>query len=256
MLDFQDIDTQNILGKKNKPGANWISCEFPPIFHPILAMFTSSNRFILPGMNCTDQSNCRTTILEWTKHHYFCSGHGMNPGIHFLLLMLISQCLLGFNRTQNIGDNLRITIPAGGFITTIAIGDTPEGSLQMLKSIALSQLMTEILKDVTQKRRPNGSCCESFPSGHVSASFTGAAFIHQRYGWRWAILPYLGATFVGYSRIHAHRHDLEDVLVGAAIGLWSSATCTNAYHGFLGIPSLQDGQFSIQFSIPLGDLHF
>ena len=75
-----------------------------------------------------------------------------------------------------------------------------------------------MLKHTVRRERPDGSDTNSFPSGHTSASFQGASFIHFRYGLKYAIIPYLGAAFVGYSRVQADKHYVSDVLAGAAIG--------------------------------------
>lgn len=88
--------------------------------------------------------------------------------------------------------------------------------------------MTHGLKRTIDKERPNGGR-HSFPSGHTSAAFQGASFIHKRYGAKYAIPAYVGATFVGYSRIQADKHDMTDVLAGAAIGTLSSWYFTKEY---------------------------
>lgn len=46
------------------------------------------------------------------------------------------------------------------------------------------------------------------PSGHTSAAFQGDAFIHKRYGFDYAIVPYMGAIFTGYSRVHANKNTI------------------------------------------------
>ena len=83
-------------------------------------------------------------------------------------------------------------------------------------------MTTHILKYTVQEKRPDGSNNKSFPSGHTSAAFQGAAFIHLRYGIKYAILPYIGATFVGYSRIVSENHYTHDVIAGATIGSFFS----------------------------------
>ncbi len=53
---------------------------------------------------------------------------------------------------------------------------------------------------------------------HTASAFSGAAFIHKRYGIKRAILPYLAAGFTGFSRVQAKKHHIHDVIAGAAIG--------------------------------------
>ena len=64
-----------------------------------------------------------------------------------------------------------------------------------------------------------GATGYSFPSGHTAAAFAGASFIHKRYGLKQALLPYVLASFVGYSRIQAKKHYWYDVLAGASIAI-------------------------------------
>lgn len=68
------------------------------------------------------------------------------------------------------------------------------------------------------RERPNGSCCQSFPSGHTSHSFTIAAIVHELYGNEVGILAYGLAVLVAVSRINDNKHYLSDVLFGAALG--------------------------------------
>lgn len=72
--------------------------------------------------------------------------------------------------------------------------------------------MTYALKYLIKKERPDGSDKHSFPSMHTSVSFTGAAFIQRRYGWKWGIPAYAIASYVGWSRTYAKKHDWWDVV--------------------------------------------
>jgi len=75
---------------------------------------------------------------------------------------------------------------------------------------------------------------QSFWSGHASSAFYAATFLNLRArdamrrelapddfdDWAWAppAVLFTWATWVAYSRIHAHQHYLTDVLVGAGVG--------------------------------------
>jgi membrane-associated phospholipid phosphatase len=91
------------------------------------------------------------------------------------------------------------------------------GALQLTGSIVSSQLATEALKTATHEKRPNRSDTKSFPSGHASGAFSGAMFVHKRYGWKSAIPPYLMAGIVGFQRVSVKAHYPHDILAGAAV---------------------------------------
>jgi len=165
-----------------------------------------------------------------------------------LIIMLAPVTAFARGHVERAGDVLSILIPVTGLATTLVYEDGSEGSIQFLKSFATSQITTDVLKVVTHKRRPNGSCCLSFPSGHTSAAFMGAAFIDRRYGWQYAVPAYLGATYVGYSRIYADKHYGIDVVAGAAIGIMSSYYFTQTYKGFTITPTAAAGIYGLQFS--------
>lgn len=132
--------------------------------------------------------------------------------------------------TQRAGDILQIIIPSVAYGTTLYLDDK-EGQNQFYKSFGTNLGVTYGLKYGVNKKRPNGGE-HSFPSGHTSAAFQGASFIHKRYGLKYAIPAYIGATFVGYSRVHSDAHYTSDVIAGALIGSLSSFYFTTQYNGF------------------------
>lgn len=159
------------------------------------------------------------------------------------LLFVVQDAAAGAPRsdTEKAGDILQFVIPAAGLASTLFYEVGHEGTVQFAKSFATAQLTTEALKNITHKRRPNGACCKSFPSGHTSAAFMGAAFIHDRYGLRYAVPAYIGASFVGYSRIYADKHYGVDVAAGALIGVLSSFYFTDPYRGVRAAPLAMPG---------------
>jgi membrane-associated phospholipid phosphatase len=125
------------------------------------------------------------------------------------------------------GDVMAALLPATAGITTLALRDY-DGSIQLIKSSALSLGTALVLKYAIDERRPNGEDY-SFPSAHGAISFSSAEFIRKRYGWEYGLPAYAVATFVGYSRIESKQHYFHDVLAGAAIGIGSSYLFTTPY---------------------------
>jgi membrane-associated phospholipid phosphatase len=132
--------------------------------------------------------------------------------------------------TEQAGDILQIVIPSVAYGTTLYLGDK-EGQNQFYKSFGTNLGVTYGLKYGVNKKRPNGGK-HSFPSGHTSAAFQGASFIHKRYGLKYAVPAYVGAAFVGYSRVDSNAHYTSDVIAGAVIGSLSSFYFTTKYNGF------------------------
>ncbi len=147
-----------------------------------------------------------------------------------MLLFLKSFLFAGSQQDtiEKIGTYIQILIPLSAWSTTLITDDT-EGQIEFYKSFGATFATTQILKHTVDRTRPDGSNTQSFPSGHTSASFQGASFIHFRYGFKYAIVPYLGAIFVGYSRVQADKHYVSDVVAGAVIGAGFAWLFTKPY---------------------------
>lgn len=136
---------------------------------------------------------------------------------------------------ERCGDKIQLLLPGIGFAAAVFYEDAKathyEGIREWSKAFITFEIAVESLKMITHKERPNRRGYESFPSGHTAAGFMGAGFIHRRYGFVYAIPAYVGAAFVGYTRIQANKHFGEDVMAGAVIGLGSSLIFTTPYKG-------------------------
>ena len=146
-----------------------------------------------------------------------------------LITALLSQPLFAVDQ-EKIADALLVLIPSLTLGTELYY-DNQEGQTQFYKSFASNAIVTYGLKYGVDRTRPNGEKY-SFPSGHTSATFQSASFIHKRFGLKYALPAYLGATFVGYSRVHTKAHHKSDVLAGAVIGTLSSFYFTSKYKDF------------------------
>jgi membrane-associated phospholipid phosphatase len=107
---------------------------------------------------------------------------------------------------------------------------------QVLASFLLSALLTQILKNIFSMPRPKQFFAPgqyaffidgvthtgfaSFPSGHSTSVFALATILALLEKNKKTNVAYLlGAIAVGYSRIYLGQHFLNDVLMGASIGM-------------------------------------
>lgn len=127
------------------------------------------------------------------------------------------------------GDVLVITMPALALGSTYIWKDNANGAFQFSKVLASTLALSYALKFAIHKPRPNGENNNSFPSAHTSVAFASAGFIHKRYGWKFGVPAYLLASYVGFSRIEAKKHDGWDVFVGALIGVGMGYVFTKTY---------------------------
>jgi len=152
----------------------------------------------------------------------------MYKKVILLFLILNVNLFARYEEVERQGDIVQLIIPSIAYASTFYLDDK-QGRNEFYKSFFSTSGVTHILKRTVREERPNGSNTLSFPSGHTSASFQGATFIHKRYGIKYAIPAYMGATFVGYSRIVAKQHYAHDVIAGAIIGSGFSYYFTKPY---------------------------
>ncbi|GGX53851.1 phosphatase PAP2 family protein [Saccharospirillum salsuginis] len=114
------------------------------------------------------------------------------------------------------GDVLQIALPLTALTATFTLDD-PEGRTALVGSYATTLGASYVLKYTVDRERPDGSDTRSFPSAHTASAFSGASFLQRRYGWDIGLPAYLGATYVGWSRVYGEKHYVSDVLAGAAL---------------------------------------
>ncbi len=122
---------------------------------------------------------------------------------------------------EDLGDLLQLALPGAALATSTLQGDGA-GIQQLALSFGTAMALTQALKRLVEKGRPDLRDSDSFPSGHTAASFAGAAFLHERYGPRLGMPAYVLASFTALTRVAARKHFLDDVIAGAGLGLMST----------------------------------
>ncbi len=103
-----------------------------------------------------------------------------------------------------------------------------EGGLVAAESMIYAGLMTQGIKLITGRTRPDGSDNMSFPSGHVSSVAAFAASVSEWYDWRpeIAIPLHILPLAAVYSRPVTFKHYPSDVfagfILGEVIGIYNS----------------------------------
>lgn len=121
-----------------------------------------------------------------------------------------------FTNKNKLGDVMMVMSPAYAYGMTAMANDFT-GTLELTGSIIAAQMASEGIKMLNLERRPNGTDRKSLPSGHAAGAFSGAMFVHKRYGWKPALIPYGMSLIAGWSRVEARAHYWHDVAAGAAV---------------------------------------
>ncbi len=169
-----------------------------------------------------------------------------------------------FGSTSNAAnDALYLDIPlyTEVFVTALATpsgDDSKDWVYSKLKGMAVegtAELVTagatSLLKDAAGRTRPNRSGNASFPSGEASAAFSSVALsnrnldsvdLPQEVKVPLKVVNILLGSSVAWARVEAQAHFPSDVLAGAALGNFLSATVHDA---FLNLPMDKGYGFSI-----------
>lgn len=153
--------------------------------------------------------------------------------IKFILFLTFiqSSSLYSKSAIESTGDVLQILVPAFALGYSTCTKDY-EGDLQLIEAIGATLITTQILKNLVGEERPYQQENEegsTFPSAHTSFAFSGAAYLHMRYGLAFGVPAYLASSYVGYSRVYAKKHNWIDVISGAVIGIGFNYIFTSTY---------------------------
>ena len=120
-----------------------------------------------------------------------------------------------------------------------------------LAAIGATSGVTDMLKDSTDRRRPDRSSDNSFPSAHASSAFSYMTLANRNIDsidMPGAMKPPLKvgnmvlAYGVAWARVEGHRHYPSDVLAGAALGHFLTAFIHDA---FLNLPEDSKVDFAV-----------
>jgi membrane-associated phospholipid phosphatase len=117
-------------------------------------------------------------------------------------------------------DVLTAVIPLTGIAVAYFTDDTL-GQKQWLRNTVVNQVLVSALRlgfnETSLGERPNGHSY-GFPSGHEAFVMSGAAFLGERYGWKWGTPAYMAAAYVAYVRVDEDKHHWRDVIASGILG--------------------------------------
>ena len=155
---------------------------------------------------------------------------------------------------EKIGDALQLALPASAYAMTW-IGSDGRGAVEYSLQLGTGTAVTYGLKQVIFKRTPSAADDDSFPSAHTQAAFSGASFIHRRFGPKWGVPAYVLATYTGLSRVKAQRHSLDDVIAGMSIALVSGWIFVHPMDERVALnPFLTDAGVGVGMTIRTGEI--
>jgi membrane-associated phospholipid phosphatase len=141
------------------------------------------------------------------------------------------QPLFGDN-ADDVSDKLLDLTTASYFVTALlapsaSISDKAKGLGVGIGAIYLNRGITDGLKSVTNRERPDRTNDRSFPSGHASSSSVRATLAAENLAYLplpdWAagsltVGLYCVAGGTAWARVEAEKHHVTDVLAGNALG--------------------------------------
>lgn len=146
-------------------------------------------------------------------HHYVIAVLIALTGIH------CASAVAGNDPDLVAADVLTGVIPLSGLAVAYFSGDI-QGEKQWLRNTGVALVVTSTLKlafnQTSLGKRPDGSPY-GFPSGHAAFVMSGAAFLNERYGWKWGLPAIVGAAYVAYVRVDEGKHHWRDVIAGGAL---------------------------------------
>ncbi|AXQ30394.1 phosphatase PAP2 family protein [Solimonas sp. K1W22B-7] len=118
-----------------------------------------------------------------------------------------------------VADILTGVIPLGAYGIAY-FKDDDQGEKQWFYSTATSLVLNTALRvafnETSWGERPNGHPY-GFPSGHTSFIVSGAAFLSERYGWKYGVPAYLASAYVAHVRVDTDHHRWRDVIAASAL---------------------------------------
>jgi membrane-associated phospholipid phosphatase len=105
--------------------------------------------------------------------------------------------------------------------------------IAQVETVIATGVTVAILKEISNRTRPDESDSLSFPSAHVAYAFATASVLNAFYGPKVGVPVYALAVLTAVARMQDNRHWLTDTLGGAAVGIGFGLLFSNMNKNFL-----------------------
>lgn len=169
-----------------------------------------------------------------------------------LMLTLIAPSMHAQRKFVDRTTDVLCLVPTATATVLTLVNHDEKGFKQLALSTLTGTALSYSLSFAIRKNSPDGSTHHAFPSNHTAITFSGAAFLQRRYGWKWGAPAYAISAYVAWGRCFARKHDVWDVLAGAAIGAGGSYIFSRPFMKGTDVaisPALVDGHKCIDVAI-------
>lgn len=141
---------------------------------------------------------------------------------HLLLALCLASSLAGADEQPARAVDDASLIAVGGLTAVRLLSDNPvrqETGKRMADAVLVGAAAATLLQEMVTSHRPDGVQEDGFPSRHATVAFAAAASLVEREpNLKWIAYP--AAAAIGWAREDLGKHTWEQVIGGAAIGMF------------------------------------
>ena len=131
---------------------------------------------------------------------------------------------------RNAGNILVVALPVSAVGVSLLHNGDWRGLSQFAVSAGLTVGAAYALRQAIRVRRPDHSDFNSFSPPDVALADSSAAYLWQRYGWRYGVPAYIGRFVVSYALSDDKKNHWYDTLASSALAFGFNYAIVTRYH--------------------------